>query len=576
MLPSNPQRRELLWLVLLALVMLGAGLGLRQPFNVDEERFLGVALEMLQNGSWFIPHRAAEIYPDKPPLFMWAVALCVQLTGSPKLALFLPALLAGVAATVCLYDLGCRLWNRRIGVIAALLFLASYQTYSVLRAGQIDGFLCLWIILGFYGMLRHLLLGPAWRWFYLACAAMGFGVISKGVGFLPILLLIPYFHAVRRGWSGVVAMPGQALAWWLGLPAMLAAIAVWLLPLALLVAGQGDAESLAYVKDILLRQTAERYASAWHHREPFWYFLVEVIPVLWLPVTALLPWLWSKWRDAFRARDLRVVLPLIWVALVVLFFSLSSGKRGVYVLPALPILVLAAAPFLKELATHRGPQRTLFAIACLIAGVCLAGAVYLLANHGERQKLTDQYEIDALDQLLTIGVFGSIAAFVTRPSRGFVAYAVTLTFVLLVVSFWVNPVMNDVRSGAGFMRQVEQRADSFAPGRELGFVAYKEQYLLYLTRPIVNFGHARWREADQEANDAAAWMAQDPSRVLLVDETVRQQCFARAEAQSVDTANRSAWSLVTGAANPDCVKKGQHSAARTYTRGVGLRAMDRH
>ena len=35
----------------------------------------------------------------------------------------------------------------------------------------------------------------------------------------------------------------------------------------------------------------DRYANAWHHREPFWYFLVNVIPVLWLPLTALLPWL---------------------------------------------------------------------------------------------------------------------------------------------------------------------------------------------------------------------------------------------------------------------------------------------
>ncbi len=45
----------------LALLLIGAGLGLRQAQNVDEERFLGVALEMLDNGSWLIPHRAGEI-----------------------------------------------------------------------------------------------------------------------------------------------------------------------------------------------------------------------------------------------------------------------------------------------------------------------------------------------------------------------------------------------------------------------------------------------------------------------------------------------------------------------------------
>jgi hypothetical protein len=36
-------------------LLVGAGIGWRQPMNVDEERFLGVALEMLQSGNWFIP-----------------------------------------------------------------------------------------------------------------------------------------------------------------------------------------------------------------------------------------------------------------------------------------------------------------------------------------------------------------------------------------------------------------------------------------------------------------------------------------------------------------------------------------
>ncbi len=111
----SSSRLELLAFVVLALIMVGAGLGWRQPMNVDEERFLGVALEMLQNGSWFIPHRAGEIYADKPPLFMWTVALFVQLTHLPKVALYLPALLAGAVTTACLYDLGRRLWGRRVG-----------------------------------------------------------------------------------------------------------------------------------------------------------------------------------------------------------------------------------------------------------------------------------------------------------------------------------------------------------------------------------------------------------------------------------------------------------------------------
>jgi hypothetical protein len=104
---------------------------------------------------------------------------------------------------------------------------------------------------------------------------------------------------------------------------------------------------------------------------------------------------------------------------------------------------------------------------------------------------------------------------------------------------------------------------------ELGLVAYKEQYLLYLTRPVTTFGHARWREAEQEAADAAAWLAARPGRVLLVDKWVREKCFATAGSRPVDTANRTEWFLVGGAADPACVAKGNRSAAIFYAPAAG-------
>ncbi|MHA6139045.1 ArnT family glycosyltransferase [Pseudomonas mohnii] len=342
-------RVECLGLMLLALFLVGAGLGLRQAQNVDEERFLGVALEMLHNGSWLIPHRAAEIYGDKPPIFMWTVAFFTWLTGKPNIALYIPGLFSAVTVTAMVYDLGRRLWNQRIGRIAALLYLATYQTYSILRTGQIDSFLILFTTLGLYGLARHLLLGPAWRWFYVGCAGMGIGVITKGVGFLPALMLIPYAYAVRKGWPGVVAMPGQARKWWLGLLVMLAAIAVWLLPMALSIVLNGSADEVAYAREILLRQTAGRYANSWHHREPFWYFFTNVIPQYWLPLVLALPWLVPAWRRQLQKRDGRVLVLLGWVALVVLFFCISAGKRKLYIYPALPGLVLAAAPLIPWL-----------------------------------------------------------------------------------------------------------------------------------------------------------------------------------------------------------------------------------
>jgi 4-amino-4-deoxy-L-arabinose transferase-like glycosyltransferase len=357
-------------------------------------------------------------------------------------------------------------------------------------------------------------------------------------------------------------MTGAGWRWALGPLALIVAVSIWLAPM--LIAAEHDPALARYRDEILFKQTVNRYADPWHHREPFWYFIIEVIPALWLPLTALLPWLVPRWRESFRKFDLRVVLPLTWVVLVVLFFSLSGGKRGVYVLPAVPALALACAPWLSEIARRRSAQRTLFGIACTIAAITLAGAVFLLTNAHERNKVIDSYEIDPLAPLILIGVIAALACIVARPVRGFAAYGMTIIGSLLVVSFWVNPVMNDVRSGADFMRTVQSMT---ADVRELGLVAYKEQYLLYLDRPVTTFGHARWREAEQEASDAAAWLAAAPGRVLLVDKFARAKCFANATARPVGTANRIEWSLVSGPADLACVAKGQLSAALYYERG---------
>ena len=59
--------------------------------------------------------------------------------------------------------------------------------------------------------------------------------------------------------------------------------------------------------DILFRQTAERYAASWAHRQPPWYFL-EVMATLWLPALLALPWALPASRRRLRRRDARFLL----------------------------------------------------------------------------------------------------------------------------------------------------------------------------------------------------------------------------------------------------------------------------
>lgn len=71
----------------------------------------------------------------------------------------MPSLLAALGTLVCVYDLGRRLWTRRIGLYAAYALLFTFHfTYQAKRA-QIDALVVFFITFANYGLLRHLLFG---------------------------------------------------------------------------------------------------------------------------------------------------------------------------------------------------------------------------------------------------------------------------------------------------------------------------------------------------------------------------------------------------------------------------------
>jgi 4-amino-4-deoxy-L-arabinose transferase-like glycosyltransferase len=557
-LTSNVVLSDVLWLLALALLLIATGIGLRDPWPADEPRFALVARDMVATGDWLLPRVGGQVYADKPPLFFWLIALCLQATHSLRVAFLLPSFLAGFGCAALVYDLGRRLWNRETGIAAALALLFTVQFVWQARQAQIDATLCFWTTLSLYGLLRHLLLGPAWRWYTIGWAAAGLGVITKGVGFLPLLVLIPFVILRKPQWQPRKSAGGGA-RWFLGPLAFLAAVSIWLVPM--LLAARGDPTFAAYRDEILFDQTINRYGNAWHHREPFWYFLVQVIPVLWLPLTLLLPWLVGHWRSALRSYDLRVALLAVWIVLVVLFFTLSTGKRGVYVLPAVPAFALLCAPYLTQVATRRGAQRAMFVLAAAVSGLCVGAWIYLWARPDKLADFVGAYELDPHGPLVLIAIAGAVVCLIARPRRGFLAYAGALAATLLIVSFWVNPQLNEGRSGAEFVAHIERAAD---PRQELGLLAFKEQYVLNARRDIVHFGHARWREAEQEMADAALWLSGKAGRQLIINERARAACFSSAPVQSLGAANRSEWYLVREGADPSCVARGKPGAAHYY------------
>ncbi|HTU66297.1 MAG TPA: glycosyltransferase family 39 protein, partial [Steroidobacteraceae bacterium] len=551
--PSAFRWQDLAWLALALFVIIGTGLGIRDPWPADEPRFAAVARDMVLSHEWLFPRVGGDLYQDKPPLFFWLLAIGYTLTGSLKASFLIPSFLAAGGVMFCVYDLGRRLVGRGAGLASAILVCCTLQFLVTMRGAQIDPLLCFMTTFSLYALLRHLLLGPAWGWYALGGLFAGLGVITKGVGFLPMLALIPFFAMRAFRWNHLPVLDAGkgGWRWWLAPLAMFAGICLWFVPMLLAVAAHGPGEYTAYRDEILFRQTVGRYAAAWHHVKGWYYFLVEVIPPLWLPWSLLLFWLVPGFKRAWTARDARVWLPLCWVMLVLLFFSASPGKRGVYVNPAIPGLAIAALPLIEGVLARRGVRIASIAFAALmfIAGLALWIVPMFRA-----------LPIEWIPPMLPFVVTSAVLIVLALWRKPVAAFAASLGALAIWFSYWVAPEMNGERSGSDFTRGVLTQV---AADEQLALVAYKEQFLLYLDRPTVNFGHRRFLEGPQESFDAAAWLDGMPNRVLLVPQDQLSPCFML-NTRLAGEASGERWYLVRSPADESCAKRGNAKRAIYY------------
>ena len=538
------------WLPLLVVLSLAAGLGLRDPSPPDEPRFVLAAQHMVASGDWLVPHRGREFYAEKPPVFMWLLASAQRVMQDWRTAFLLPSLLAGLATLWLTWDLAARLWGRRLAPYAAGALWVCLQFGLQAKRAQIDMVLVFMTTLSLWGILRHLLKGPAWGSLWLGAFAAGVGTVTKGVGFLPLLLLLPWAIAYRTMPSTRFADEKVAWRWLLFALAFAAGTAVWLGPLSMALATQDDPALRAYAQELLFKQTGQRYASAWHHVQPPWYFL-QVIVTLWLPGALLLPWLLPAWWRRLRRGDARYLLLLGWSVLVLLFFSASPGKREVYIFPALPALCLAAAPLLPGLLRRRGVRRVLLLYLLLLAGAAtLSGAAGLLGLSDWAHRLAGQRAIPEpairtfLGWLLALGIGGLMLAAICRARRSAIAVVLFTVLLWAVYGLGLTPALDANSSARGLMQAVGKRIGADA---ELGMIAWREQNLLQADRPVVDFGFkqpwdAQWREA-------TAWLAQAPQRrwLFVLDEAL-SPCVDRARSVAIGQSNRRNWLLVPGAA----------------------------
>jgi 4-amino-4-deoxy-L-arabinose transferase-like glycosyltransferase len=541
---QHHERRERWWLMLLALLLLGAGIGMRTPTPSDEPRFALVAHQMVASGNWLIPHRGSDWYSDKPPTFMAMQAASYALTGNWQIAFLLPSLLASLGTLWLVYDLARRLWGHRAGVWAALALLSTVQFVFQAKRGQIDPAVTFFLTAANVGLLRHFLLGPDRRALWFGCFAAGLGVITKGVGVLAFLMLVPWLAARRYRWQGVAVTPERVSTWAVAALAFVAAIACWLLPLAIYLGTHDSVAARDYVNDIFVNQTVHRYIHPWNSFQPPWFYL-EVIFTSWLPLSLASPGLLPAWRQRLRERDARFLLPLTWAVLLIVFFSLTRAKRDVYIMPALPLLALCAGPFLRDILQRRWARWLALAFVLVLALPALVlGMQGLLHPSAWTLRFAEARQLDARASSLwlafvAIGLWMLLCVLVFRLRRAGVALFAALAGLWLAWGLWVAPLLARASSQAPLVQRVEQ---TIGPDAELALVAWKEELPLAFQRKVTDFGFVTpWHE---QLADAIRWQEQAPrQRWVLILSDVMAPCIDKASTIDMGITSGRNWRL---------------------------------
>lgn len=357
--------------LLLMLLCLSPFMALRDVTPANELRYLSIADEALSEGHLFAFTNHGEPYADKPPLYFWILMLCRLVFGRHcfyflALFSFLPAALVTLIMDRWVYGNRREASPEERAIMALMLSSTGYWVLLSLFL-RMDMLMVLFIVLALRSWYRD----RPWLFALYTFLAL----FTKGpVGILmpPLVVLVcllfwrdkpkddPRMRIGRfLGWRFLLLVGGCCAVWF---------TAAWF---------EGGAD---YLRNLLFHQTVDRAVNAFHHKEPFWFYLVSLWPIMlpWclLTVTACVCSLCRRGESAAPQTEDGISEKLFRCAFFVplVMLSCSSGKLPVYLLPVFPFVI-----YLLPLYVRRTGWRRWMDWAIVIPAILLVVTALLLS-----------------------------------------------------------------------------------------------------------------------------------------------------------------------------------------------------
>jgi len=500
-------RKDLIALGVGAALLFTLWLGARDLWNPNEPTYGRAVVEMAERGDGSIPTVNGTVFAEKPILYYWmALSFAALLGGVNEFTLRLPSAVSGVASVLMIYLLVRPYVGRRRAIFAGALLATTFVVFWSARQVQMDLLLLattLGTILAVTGVVDHGR-SPRWSW-GLAGVAAGLGFLAKGpVGVLcPALVLAPYLV-----WTGNLRAL-RSLSILVGLGTFVVVAAPWYV--MLLVRGETD-----FLTELLFRQNFQRFTNPWDHAAPWWYYL----KYFWIdmaPWALFVPLAWAQPDDENERKLHR--LAWVWIAGIVIFFSLSASKRSPYILPVAPAVALLVSGLAESWVRGKlGRWRTMLAMGIQFGlAIGLVGLAWVVGTHPRLPGRGDPAIDAAVLLTCVVSLAGGmvVAGCLVSPWRKRFLTPVLLfwaiTCLYLVASARLLPAANSLKSHRPMCESIRAHVSPDQPLRGFHEWRWRAGYSYYLGRSIANL----------ESREALSDYWRGPGPVFLIVERGR-------------------------------------------------------
>jgi hypothetical protein len=315
-------------------------------FSDTEGMFAEPAREMVVSGDWITPRMNGEPFLTKPPLMYWLPATVFAVVGPTEYAR-LWSVLAALATVAATGALGRELFGEAAGFAAATVLATTAGFFVEARMLRTDMLLVLTVTLTLYWYLR-LRRGAGTAIIAAFWTMLGIGTLDKGLVPLVLTGAIIVFVEIATGELRPDTLRARlrVLSAPLGILFMAGIVAPWHL-----LAG---AKNPGFLWDYVVNQHLLFFFDKKLPRDSipdslgfFWAsFFARGLPwSLFLPGAVVHVWFGAR---TARHEEATQLLPAIWLATVLAFFSLAVSRLEHYSLPALPAMALLVGSLLAD------------------------------------------------------------------------------------------------------------------------------------------------------------------------------------------------------------------------------------